>query len=168
MLLEWKLSEMVELNIQKDHVHLIVSVSLEILISQLIGILKGKTAIKIFKSYPQLRTKPYWGNHFWAKGYCVDTIDLNEDKIKKIKNVSRSNSGSSLSTLFGGGFFNLSISKQFFLLIFPVALIQFFALHLPILFHCKCRLIVSVSIRELTYSKLFFYSSLDSFENLFQ
>ena len=42
-----------------------------------------KTAIKIFKSYSQLRTKPYWGNHFWSKGYCVDTIGLDEDKIKK-------------------------------------------------------------------------------------
>lgn len=83
MLLEWRSSEMIEINIQKDHVHLIVSVPPKISISQLMGTLKGKTAIKIFKSYPQLRTKPYWGNHFWAKGYCVDTIGLDEDKIKK-------------------------------------------------------------------------------------
>ena len=64
MLLEWKSSEMIEINIQKDHVHLIVSVPPKISISQLMGTLKGKTAIKIFKSNPQLRTKPYWGNHF--------------------------------------------------------------------------------------------------------
>ena len=83
MLLEWRSSEMIEINIQKDHIHLIVSVPPKISISQLKGTLKGKTAIKIFKSYPQLRTKPYWGNHFWAKGYCVDTIGLDEDKIKK-------------------------------------------------------------------------------------
>lgn len=83
MLLEWKSSEIIEMNIQEDHVHLIVSVPPKISISQLMGTLKGKTAIKIFKSYPQLRTKPYWGNHFWAKGYCVDTIGLDEDKIKK-------------------------------------------------------------------------------------
>jgi len=83
MLLEWKSCEMIEINIQKDHVHLIVSVPPKISISQLMGILKGKTAIKIFKSYPQMRTKPYWGNHFWSKGYCVDTIGLDEDKIKK-------------------------------------------------------------------------------------
>ena len=30
-----------------------------------------------------MRTKPYWGNDFWSKGYCVDTIGLDEDKIKK-------------------------------------------------------------------------------------
>ena len=83
MLLDWRSSEIIEINIQKDHIHLIVSVPPKISISQLMGTLKGKTAIKIFKSYPQLRTKPYWGNHFWAKGYCVDTIDLDEDKIKK-------------------------------------------------------------------------------------
>ena len=83
MLLEWKSSEMIEINIQKDHVHLIVSVPPKVSISQLMWVLKGKTAIKIFKSYPQLKTKPYWGNHFWARGYCVDTIGLDEDKIKK-------------------------------------------------------------------------------------
>ncbi|WP_410796520.1 IS200/IS605 family transposase [Maribellus sp. CM-23] len=71
------------MNIQKDHVYLIVSVPSKISISQLVGTLEGKRAIKIFKSYPQLRTKPYWGNHFGPKGYCVDTIGLDENKIKK-------------------------------------------------------------------------------------
>jgi putative transposase len=83
MLLEWKSCEKIEMNIQSDHVHLIVSVPPKMSISQLMGILKGKTAIKIFKSYPQLKEKPYWGNHFWSRGYCVDTIGLDEDKIKK-------------------------------------------------------------------------------------
>lgn len=64
-------------------VHLIVGVPPKISISQLMRILKGKTAIKIFKSYPQLRTKFYRGNHFWAIRYCVDTIGHDEDKIKK-------------------------------------------------------------------------------------
>ena len=87
MLLEWKSCELVEMNIQVDHIHLIVSIPPKISVSDLMGILKGKTAIKIFKSYPQLKKKPYWGNHFWARGYCVDTIGLDEDKIKKyVKN----------------------------------------------------------------------------------
>ena len=59
MLLEWKACEKIEMNIQIDHIHLIVSVPPKVSISQLMGILKGKTAIKIFKSYPQLKTKPY-------------------------------------------------------------------------------------------------------------
>jgi len=66
MLLEWKSCEMIEMNIQIDHIHLIVSIPPKTSISQLMGILNFEryTAIKIFKSYPQLKKKPYWGNHF--------------------------------------------------------------------------------------------------------
>src|SRR5665648_312098 len=83
MLLEWKSIELIEMNFQINHIHLIVSIPPKISISQLMEILKGKTEIKIFKSYPQLKKKPYWCYHFWARGYCVDTIGLDEDKIKK-------------------------------------------------------------------------------------
>lgn len=83
MLLEWQGCEKKELNIQIDHIHLVVSVPPKVSISKLMGVLKGKTAIKIFKSYPQLKQKPYWGNHFWSRGYCVDTIGLDEEKIRK-------------------------------------------------------------------------------------
>jgi putative transposase len=83
ILLEWKSCELIEMNVQIDHIHLIASIPPKISISELMGILKEKTAIKIFKSYPQLKKKPYWGNHLWARGYCADTIGLDEDKIKK-------------------------------------------------------------------------------------
>ena len=83
MLLEWKGCEKKELNIQKDHIHLIVSCPPKQSISSFMGILKGKTAIKLFKSYPQLKKQPYWGNHFWARGYFVDTIGFDEEKIRK-------------------------------------------------------------------------------------
>jgi putative transposase len=46
------------------------------------GILKGKTAIKMFKSYPNMKHKPYWGNHFWSRGYFVNTIGINEETIR--------------------------------------------------------------------------------------
>jgi putative transposase len=83
MLLEWQSCEMIEMNIQKDHIHLIVSIPPKISVSALMGILKGKTAIKLFKSYPQLKKKPYGGNHFWSRGYCVETICIDEKKIRK-------------------------------------------------------------------------------------
>jgi len=83
MLIEWLGCEKKELNIQLDHIHLIVSVPPKISISKLMGVLKGKTAIKIFKTFPKLKNKPYWGNHFWSRGYCVDTIGLDENKIRK-------------------------------------------------------------------------------------
>ena len=72
-----------ELNIQADHVHLIIEVPPKLSISNLMGILKGRTAIRVFKKFPYLKKKPYWGNHFWAPGYCVDTIGLNEEMIRK-------------------------------------------------------------------------------------
>ena len=54
-------SEGVEMNIQKDHVHLVVMVPPKIAISDVMGRLKGQTAIKTFKQFPHLRKKPYWG-----------------------------------------------------------------------------------------------------------
>ncbi len=82
-LTEWKSCEVLELNVQKDHVHLVISVPPKLSISQLMGLLKGKLAIKLFKSYPEIRQKPYWGNHFWARGYFVSTVGIDEDKIRR-------------------------------------------------------------------------------------
>ena len=63
MLCQWKGCCVEELNVQEDHIHLLVSVPPKVSISKLIGVLKGKIAIKLFKSYPKLKQKPYWGNH---------------------------------------------------------------------------------------------------------
>ena len=71
------------MNVQTDHIHVIVSIPPKVSISAYMGTIKGKIAIKLFKSYPVLKKKPYWGNHFWARGYCVSTIGLDEEKIKK-------------------------------------------------------------------------------------
>ena len=75
--------KIVELNVQEDHVHLLVMVPPKVSMSAFIGTLKGRTAIRIFIKFPHLRQKPYWGNHFWARGYCIDTIGLDLEKIRK-------------------------------------------------------------------------------------
>ncbi len=75
--------EVIDMNVQKDHVHLIVMVPPKLAISDLMGRVKGQTAIKVFKQFRHLREKPYWGNHFWSKGYCVDTVGLDADMIQK-------------------------------------------------------------------------------------
>ncbi|RKY91904.1 IS200/IS605 family transposase [candidate division KSB1 bacterium] len=80
---EWKGVEIIELTICTDHIHLVASIPPKLSISDYIGILKGKTAIKIFKSFPGLKLRPYWGNHFWARGYFVSTIGIDEEKIKR-------------------------------------------------------------------------------------
>ena len=79
----WKDVEVWELSVQADHVHLVCSVPPKISISQFLGLLKGKLAIKLFKSYPKLRAKPYWGNHFWARGYFVTTVGIDEEVIRR-------------------------------------------------------------------------------------
>jgi putative transposase len=75
--------ETVELNVQPDHVHLVSFVPPKLSISKLMGIVKGRTAIRIFKQFAYLKVKPYWGNHFWAPGYCVDTVGLDEEMIRR-------------------------------------------------------------------------------------
>jgi hypothetical protein len=37
----------------------------------------------MFNQYQQLRKKPYWDNHFWTPGYCVDTVGMDEELIRK-------------------------------------------------------------------------------------
>ena len=83
MLCEWKGSEVTELNIQVDHIHLVVSIPPKVSVSVMMGTLKGKLAIKIFKTYPKLKQKPYWGNHFWSRGYFVNTVGIDEEMIRR-------------------------------------------------------------------------------------
>lgn len=78
---EWKEVEIIELSVQKDHVHMVCSVPPKLSISSYMGILKGKSAMAVFKGFPSLKQKVYWGNHFWARGYFVSTIGIDEDKI---------------------------------------------------------------------------------------
>jgi len=73
----------IELNVQADHVHLLIKVPPKQSISNLMGAVKGRSAIRVFKQFPYLKKRPYWGNHFWAKGYCVDTVGLDADMIRK-------------------------------------------------------------------------------------
>ncbi len=75
--------EVVEVNVQPDHVHLLVKIPPKVSISDFMGTVKGRTAIRVFKKYPYLKERPYWGNHFWADGYCVDTVGLDAEMIRK-------------------------------------------------------------------------------------
>lgn len=73
----------VEMNVQIDHVHVVVMVPPKISISTYMGTVTGRSAISVFKQAPNLKQKPYWGNHFRARGYCVDTVGLDLEKIRK-------------------------------------------------------------------------------------
>ena len=73
---------MIELNVKKDYVHLVASIPPKYAVSQFMGYLKGKLALKLFDKYAQLR-KRYWGQHLWSRGYCVSTVGLDEERIRK-------------------------------------------------------------------------------------
>jgi putative transposase len=81
-LCEWKKVEILAGNVQIDHIHLVLSIPPKYSVSELAGFLKGKSAIKIFDMHLELKRR-YWGRHFWAKGYCVSTVGLDEEEIRK-------------------------------------------------------------------------------------
>ena len=80
---EQKGAEVVELNVQIDPVHFLVLVPPKISISTFVGVVKGRTAVRVISKFRNLECKPYWSNHFWARVYCVDTIGLDEEKVRK-------------------------------------------------------------------------------------
>ena len=82
-LCQWKSVEVVELNVKEGHVQGVIVIPPKLSVSEVMGILKGKTAIKLFKSYPGMKRQPYWGNHFWSRGYCISTVGLDEEKITR-------------------------------------------------------------------------------------
>jgi putative transposase len=71
-----------EINLQPDHVHLVISIPPKYSVSEIMGFLKGKIALKLFQEQKEL-TKQYWGKHLWSRGYCVSTVGLNEAQIRK-------------------------------------------------------------------------------------
>ena len=76
------LIEVMELNILEDHVHLVMSIPPKYSVSAVMGYLKGKLSIKLFQKYERLG-KRFWGQHLWSRGFCVSTIGLDEEKIRK-------------------------------------------------------------------------------------
>ena len=76
------LVEVLELNVQVDHVHLIVSIPPKYSVSAFMGFLKGKIALRLFQKYDRVGKK-FWGRHFWSRGYCVSTVGLDEERIRK-------------------------------------------------------------------------------------
>ena len=75
--------DIIEMNIQVDHVHLLVMIPPKVSVSGFVGTIKGRTAIRVLNKFRKLKEKPYWGNHLWARGYCVDTVGLDAEMIRK-------------------------------------------------------------------------------------
>ncbi|MGA2497588.1 MAG: IS200/IS605 family transposase [Tepidisphaeraceae bacterium] len=72
---------LVEGHAMPDHVHLCLAIPPKYSVAYTIGFLKGKSAIRIHRQYEQDRR--VWGKHFWAEGYCVSTVGLDEAQIRR-------------------------------------------------------------------------------------
>jgi len=77
-----KESKVLEEHLRPDHVHMLVSIPPEYAVAQVVGFIKGKSAIHIARSYAG-RRKNLTGQHFWARGYYVSTVGADEEVIRQ-------------------------------------------------------------------------------------
>ena len=68
-------------HLRPDHVHMCLKIPPKYSVAHAIGFLKGKSAVRIHREI--LNNKRVTGLHFWARGYCVSTVGLDEETIKK-------------------------------------------------------------------------------------
>ena len=76
----WKIEE---LNIQEDHIHMLVQMRPDVSVSKMMQLFKGMTSKVIRKEFPELK-EFLWGKDFWADGYFAETSgQVNEMHIRK-------------------------------------------------------------------------------------
>ncbi len=80
-LMAQKESEVLEGRMKIDHVHIVVSIPPKYSVSQVVGYVKGKSAIWIARTMG--RNRNFLGQNFWARGYCVSTVGLDEETIRQ-------------------------------------------------------------------------------------
>jgi putative transposase len=81
-LVKQKEGEVIEGHLMVDHVHLLVSIPPKYSVAQVMGFVKGKSAIHIARVYAG-RRKSFVGQHFWARGYWVSTVGKNEAAVRR-------------------------------------------------------------------------------------
>ncbi|HDL07235.1 MAG TPA: IS200/IS605 family transposase [Desulfobacteraceae bacterium] len=74
--------KVLEGHLMGDHVHMLVSIPPKYAVSQVVGYIKGKSAIHIARTYAGHRHN-FVGQNFWARGYFVSTVGRDEDTIRK-------------------------------------------------------------------------------------
>lgn len=75
-------SRISEGHMQSDHVHILVSIPPKYSVSQVVGYIKGKSAIHIARVYSG-RRQNFTGQHFWARGYFVSTVGKDEAAVRE-------------------------------------------------------------------------------------
>ena len=74
-------SEIIEGHLMKDHVHMCISIPPKYAVSTVVGYMKGKSAIAIARQFEGKR-RNYTGSKFWARGYYVSTVGLDEEVVR--------------------------------------------------------------------------------------
>ena len=77
-----KESEILEGHLMGDHVHILISIPQKYAVSQVVGYIKGKSAIHIARTYAG-RRRNFVGQSFWARGYFVSTVGRDESIVRK-------------------------------------------------------------------------------------
>jgi putative transposase len=77
-----KESEIEEGHLMSDHVHMMISIPPKYAVAQVVGYIKGKSAIHIARQFGE-RRRNFVGHHFWARGYFVSTIGRDEEVIRR-------------------------------------------------------------------------------------
>ena len=99
-LCSWLQIVIIEGHVCKDHIHLCIAIPPKYSVSDIVGKLKGKSAIRMFNKFPDIRSK-YWGSHFWSRGYYVNTVGKDEEMIKQyIKDQDKLDRLENQGTLF--------------------------------------------------------------------
>jgi len=75
-------SEILEGHLCKDHVHMYIAIPPKYSVAQVVGFIKGKSAIHIAREV-QDRARGYSGQNFWARGYFVSTVGRDEKVIRE-------------------------------------------------------------------------------------
>ena len=81
-LCEYKEVEIIESHAMNDHIHMLVAIPPKLAVSSFMGYLKGKSSLMIFERHANLKYK-YGNRHFWAEGYYVSTVGLNDQTVAK-------------------------------------------------------------------------------------
>ena len=85
-LAEQKESRILEGHLLADHVHMMISIPPKYAVSQVVGFIKGKSAIHLARVYGE-KKRNFVGQHFWARGYFVSTVGRDQEVIREyIKN----------------------------------------------------------------------------------
>ena len=75
-------SHVEEGHLMPDHVHMLLSIPPKYAVAQVIGYIKGKSAIYIARTYGK-RKRNFVGEHFWARGYFVSTVGRDEESVRE-------------------------------------------------------------------------------------